>query len=153
MPISFDQPCVIQSCFCCYDAFDLNDIAVGCYHHRDFLCIRFSLCLALGVDSRGVGVVTESNKGEICKIGLYCCDLGLVKPKVLTAGFSKCLCCIDVCAIPQVPGYMDGLTFAMCCVQCYPTFEILASPPPCPAMNEFKSGGTPDPAIAELMNR
>jgi len=113
----FDQPCIFYACFVCYGACDLGDIALGYYHHRDFLCIRSGCCLALGVDDRGVGMVTKEGKGEICKIGLYCCDLGLVKPKVLCAGFSKCLCCIDVCALPPVPGYMDDMTCAMWFIQ------------------------------------
>ncbi|KAL7577620.1 hypothetical protein ACA910_015139 [Epithemia clementina (nom. ined.)] len=144
------KPCIFCACCCCYDACDFQDIALLCHGSGDFLCLRSAHCMAAGVEPRGVGCVGEKDKGECCKIGCYCCDYGLVTPRVLCASYSKCLCFTTAASCPTSPAYMDKSVCAVYFLSCAPCGCCVPAPE-CPAVEVIKRGETVDPATVELM--
>lgn len=123
---------VYSACICCYSAFNMSDMMMGCAGQEEFLCIEAKACLGAG-EAFPVGMIKED--GFICKIGLPCCTYGLKMPQVLCLGAGQCLCCKSAAAFPfkdPVPGPIC----AVCCLQCLPNAGC--------AKPATKGGGAPN---------
>jgi len=141
---------------CCYDAIDCSDITWGCHNSTECLCVRGAGCLALGVEPRQVGLTTGSgtSDGELCKFGLYCCDIGLVTPQVLCAQYRKCLCLQSVasCPISSSNAYMNRYACAAYGLGCAPTCGCCVKAPDCPAMEIIERGGSVNPVMSPVFS-
>ncbi len=84
--------CLHSGCLCCYTACDFEKMVPGCVGTHDCLCIRHSFCCAVDVPPRGLGITTNK-EDEICKLGLFCCDIGIITPSALWAGVHQHCCC------------------------------------------------------------
>ena len=77
-------------------------------------------------------------EGVIFKIGLPCCTLGLVMPKVCTKGGGQCLCLKGYSAFPFDDELVPGPICAVCCLQCVPNMGCMKG--------SKKASGAPDNA-------
>jgi hypothetical protein len=137
-----DRPlhCMTEGCICCYHAYDCEDL-VCCYiGSGDCLCIRHSECCALGAKPKGCGLTTDETEGEICKIGLYCFDLGLINPQVCFMEACQMCCMQRVAALPFQKDYVPDCVCAFYCIQCAPRCGCCVAPPPCEAIKQLKIG-------------
>jgi hypothetical protein len=121
-----------DGCICCYDACDCNNPLLLYKSAGDCLCIRSSCCLAVNTKPKGCCCTGDKNRGEACKIGLYCCDIGLVLPTKLCGYACQCCCYYQVGSLPCcVPDYNPA-----CALTCLPFCQICpkcgccAAPPP-----------------------
>ena len=125
--------CLCLPGFCCaHSGFDCERTVVLCVDEEECLCIRSSWCCAAGVPDKGVGCVTEED--ECCKIGLYCCNWGLLVPKTICRGASQCLCCYSVKSFPCHEDYVKGCVCAIYGVQISPKCGICGDYGDRPAM-------------------
>jgi hypothetical protein len=85
-------------------------------------------------------MTTKKEAGEICKIGCFCCDLGLIKPTKLCSYASKCFCCYDVGSFPFDKEYVGELVCASCFLQCAPECGCCEAPPESPAYEKLERG-------------
>ena len=116
-----------QACVCCYHSVDTKDILIGFKDSSECLCLTSNCCLALDTKDLGIGMVTES--GEICKIGLYVCSLGLKKPTVLCAEAQQCLCLKGAASLPFDGDYVGSPVCAFCFIKLHPEIGILKQAP------------------------
>ena len=138
--------------FCCEHAgFDCDNTVFCCVQEGEFLCLRSSGCLAAGVPDKGVGMVTQED--EICKLGLYCCNIGLLVPQTLCKGASQMLCCYSVSSLPCHEDYVPGCVCAYYGLQCAPKCGCCAEPGPRPAALERLVKGEAAPAKEQEMER
>lgn len=133
--------CVEDGCFCCYTSWDCDRWTCCVKGEMDCLCLRNGGCCAINARPRGCGLVTDPSRGEICKIGLFCCDLGLVYPTKLCGCALQCLFCMDVASLPCSPEYVRAPGVLGCCfVQCLPVCGCCHEPPSCPALDKLEAG-------------
>jgi hypothetical protein len=130
--------CVFSGCICCYQSVNLGEITLCCQGSTELLCIVSETCLAVNAQPLGIGLVTDKSNKEICKIGLFCCTLGLKMPEVCCSAASQCLCCEEVASLPFDSDYVGKPVCAYLCVQCLPEFGILVEPPSCPALQKMR---------------
>ena len=129
---------MFSGCICCYNAVDLQHISLCCEGSNECLCLVSQTCLSVTAEPLGIGMVTDASNKEICKIGLFCCTLGLKIPEVLCSGACQVLCCQDVQSFPFDSDYVGKPVCAYCFVQCLPEFGILKEPPSCPALTKMQ---------------
>uniref|UniRef100_A0A7S3PBH6 Uncharacterized protein n=1 Tax=Amphora coffeiformis TaxID=265554 RepID=A0A7S3PBH6_9STRA len=129
--------CMFAGCICCYTAVNLENIVCCCQGSNECLCLVSEHCLAVNAQPLGLGLVTNKSNGEFCKLGLFCCTLGLKMPSVLCAGATQILCCEDVQSFPFDSDYVNKPVCAYLCVQCLPECGIAKPPPSCPALNKM----------------
>lgn len=143
-----DRPChcMLNACFCVYTACDFEDCKIGCVSAGDCLCCRHNCCLAVGHDSVGCGMTTQED--ECCKIGCFCCDIGLLCPARLCTHAEQVFCIQQVGALPFDKDYVPDCVCAYCGIICAPECGCCAAPPPCPALNKLKAGQMPKPVAA-----
>lgn len=144
--------CMIDGCCCLYDAIDCNTIELGVRSANDCICIRSSCCLSFSAKSLGVGLTTEEgpDSDEICKIALYCCDLGIIKPSTCCSGAESILCYYRVCSFPLNKDYIDECVCSFCFLQCAPTCGCCEAPPECPALAKTVTEAVPIVAATEM---
>ena len=138
------QRCMIHGCCCCYSAFDCgNTCECGYRKEEDCLCIRHACCISANAKSRGLGLVTnKEDENECCKIGLWCCDLGLVNPKTCCSGASSLCCIYEVVSCPCSEHYVNECVCAFCYgIACAPKCGCCVTPPECPALDKLMSNG------------
>lgn len=135
-----NDACVVGACGCCYTAMDCTEWEILYRSEEDCLCIRHGCCLSITAEPLGVGLVTKEEEGEICKIGLFCCDLGLIKPSSCCAGAVSMCCVYEVFSFPCSDQYVDECVCACCFLQCCPKFGCCAPPPECPALEKIDKG-------------
>lgn len=83
--VNCDQPIIFKGVLCSYCALDFKDIKWGCRCSEECLCCVNEECLHADLDDNlGIGMVTEED--EICKIGAFCCNMGLKMPTTLCNG-------------------------------------------------------------------
>jgi hypothetical protein len=120
-----------------------------CKGQEDCLCFRHNCCIALNTPSRGLGCTTDQTRGEICKVGVICCDMGLIIPTKLCAGAGQCLCCYNVASIPCSKEYVPDCVCTFCCFcQCCPKCGCCVAPPPCPALEKVLRSEPPTAMIS-----
>jgi hypothetical protein len=56
-----------------------------CKGSSDCLCIRHSYCFAVNTKRKGCGCIGDEKRKESCKLGFFCCDWGLIKPRPSSA--------------------------------------------------------------------
>ena len=95
-------------------------------------------------------MTTDEDAGECCKIGCFCCDYGLMVPKVLCAGADQCLCCYRVQSCPCTKFYLDKCVCACTFIQCAPTCGCCATQPDCPALVQLRTGKIEYPKAEEM---
>ena len=118
---------ICNGCICLYSSVDTKDIKLGLKESSECLCLTHDCCLALNEDSLGVGMITQS--GEICKLGLFVCTLGLKKPTTLCAGSEHCLCLKSAGSLPFDSSYVGSPVCAICFVQLHPDIGVLKQAP------------------------
>mmetsp|Transcript_7551 Transcript_7551/g.7139 ORF Transcript_7551/g.7139 Transcript_7551/m.7139 type:complete len:132 (+) Transcript_7551:71-466(+) len=126
---------LFNAAVCWYNSIDPDDIKIGVKESTECLCLTSDCCLALKTNPYDVGMVTQSD--EICKVGAYCCTLGLKKPKVLCSGAGHCLCFKEVASLPFDSAFVGEPLCAICFVKLYPTndFGLAKTAPTCSAMS------------------
>lgn len=124
--------CMVSATLCCYSAIDCGHPVWIYKSAEDCLCIRHSCCLAVNAPTKGCGCTTEQQRGEICKIGLFCCDLGLIVPVKLCGCASQCLCCYEVVGFPCESEFIPEVVCTICCpcLQIAPKVGCCIPPPP-----------------------
>lgn len=135
---------MVGGCICCHRGYDCENPMFCSAGTCDCLCIRHASCCAVDAKHRGCGMTTNKEEGGICKIGLFCCDLGLIHPTKICAYASKCLCCYDVGSIPFDEDYVGELVCAYFCIQCAPECGCCAAPPESPAIDKLDRGESMD---------
>ena len=144
--MSDKKNCVMSGMLCCYSGCDFENILICCVGQSDCLCLRHACCIAANVENRGIGMTTNKDAGEICKIGCFCCDYGCVYPKVCCAGVSQCLCCYSVASCFCFDYFLKEAVCAMYCLQCIPEFGCCMPPQDCPALTDLRTGSYKPPA-------
>jgi hypothetical protein len=131
---------------------DCNNPLFLCKGAGDCLCIRHSCCVAVNSPSKGCGMTTDKDRNECIKIGCFCCDLGLVWPRVLCGCASQVCCCYDVAAFPCDDEFIPGPVCTICCpfLQVCPKCGCCVAPPPCPALDKVLRD---QPLLTERMDR
>lgn len=128
--------CVCVGCFCCYNGWDCQNPLLCCKCSEDFLCLRCSSCLACDAPSRGCGCVGDSRRGELCKIGCFCCNMGIAVPTKLCSCAGQCCCCLQVVSCPctpefvPCPGVLTLWFLGCCCIQVMPKCGCCVAAPP-----------------------
>ena len=148
--------CMSNGCIFCYDACDCGHCICCCLSEIDCLCYRESCCLACNAKPRDCGCCVQSrDRGEICKIGCFCCDVGLVYPTKLCACASQYWCCTSVASFPWSKEYVKAPVLAWCFLQCCPKCGCCIPPPDCPALDQIQAGdmGPVAPASVVMMDR
>eukprot|EP00535_Pseudo-nitzschia_heimii_P001451 CAMPEP_0197184110 /NCGR_PEP_ID=MMETSP1423-20130617/9205_1 /TAXON_ID=476441 /ORGANISM="Pseudo-nitzschia heimii, Strain UNC1101" /LENGTH=174 /DNA_ID=CAMNT_0042634841 /DNA_START=215 /DNA_END=739 /DNA_ORIENTATION=- len=138
--------CLFQGLCCCYAGFDCSDIEFGCRGESEIICLKHAFCLsATAFDSLGCGLTTErhENSNEICKIGLFCCDFGIVQPKTVCQVVSNTCCLYNVTSIPLDKDYVDRFVCAYYGLACAPECGCCVRPPDCPAYDKMKRRAAP----------
>eukprot|EP00934_Nitzschia_sp_Nitz4_P005801 Nitzschia sp. Nitz4//scaffold64_size103689//85163//86314//NITZ4_004447-RA/size103689-snap-gene-0.121-mRNA-1//1//CDS//3329556163//5791//frame0 len=130
--------CMCNACCCCYDACDFNNPILCCKGAGDCLCFRESCCIAVNTPHKGCGCTGDKNRGEFCKLGLFCYDCALVMPTKLCACANQCLCCYSVASLPCSPEYVPNFVCTICCpgLMISPRCGCCVAPPPCPALDK-----------------
>ncbi|KAL7573156.1 hypothetical protein ACA910_018820 [Epithemia clementina (nom. ined.)] len=146
--------CMIAAFICCYHAWDCNNPLLLCKGAGDCLCIRHSCCMAINTPDKGCGMTTDKERGECCKIGCFCCDVGLILPTKLCGCAEQCLCCYSVANFPCSNEYIPTAvcTCLLPGLACCPRCGCCIAPPPCPALDKVLND-EPMPLMAEVMNR
>eukprot|EP00934_Nitzschia_sp_Nitz4_P007397 Nitzschia sp. Nitz4//scaffold443_size6817//1401//2508//NITZ4_009167-RA/size6817-snap-gene-0.16-mRNA-1//-1//CDS//3329552039//7387//frame0 len=139
--------CMITGCFCCYDACDCGNILLVSKSAGDCLCLRSSCCCAINSPPKGVGCTGDKNRGEFCKLALFCCDCALVLPTKLCAYGTQCLCWYSVGSCPCSKEYVPMPVCTMFCpfLQVSPQCGCCVAPPPCPALDKVLRDGEQAP--------
>jgi hypothetical protein len=114
-------PCMVSGCCCCYNAFDFDNFMLLCVRKSECLCCVEEGCLALNTPSLGVGITTNAENKECCKISLPCCSVGLKTPETCFRSAERCLCCKGASAFPFDELYVEKFVCAGCYgIQCAP---------------------------------
>eukprot|EP00164_Ancoracysta_twista_P000143 GFYU01000212.1.p2 GENE.GFYU01000212.1~~GFYU01000212.1.p2 ORF type:complete len:151 (+),score=32.16 GFYU01000212.1:67-453(+) len=113
-----DGEFIFSGCICCASACDFKDILIGCKTTQECLCIVEKCCCAANEDKMPIGMAKES--GDICRISLPCCQIGLKKPDVCVLGDGKCLCIRQAAAFP-FKDPISGPVCAICAVRILPS--------------------------------
>jgi hypothetical protein len=95
---------VFSGFICCFQTWNFSEWTILCHENAECLCCVREACCALDGEKSlanplPIGLVTADDL--ICKLGLFCCTLGLKMPSVCCLGEGKCLCCRNGCAFPQ----------------------------------------------------
>lgn len=131
--------CMMHACICHYVACDFEDFVLLHVGSGDCLCLRSSVCCAIGASHKGCGMTTDASKGECCKIGCFCCDYGLVQPQVLCSSARQTLCLQCVASFPFEKEYVSDCVCGYFCIQCAPRCGCCVAPPPCEALKLIKT--------------
>lgn len=135
-----DSTCMCNAFICVHQGFDLNldRFVCCCVNEADCLCMRWSYCLAIpkqwcyyGVEPRGCGCIGDESQGEICKMGCYCCDSGLIKPdcKRCWVGVDRQWCMYSVLSIPLHKDYVPDAVCSYYGLQCLPKCNCFGPSP------------------------
>eukprot|EP00979_Chaetoceros_neogracilis_P012837 scaffold3514_cov135-Chaetoceros_neogracile.AAC.3 len=120
--------CVSDACICCWTGCNCGDCKFGVASKRDCLCCVEECCLAVGEESLGVGMITNEDNKECCKVGLGCCALGLKTPEVCFNGVSYMCCMTSAASFPFQKGTVESCTCAVCFLSCAPEFGCCVEP-------------------------
>ena len=96
---------------------------IGCSGISECLCCSHAYCCKMGAPGLATGLAKGSD--DICRIGLYCCEYGLKKPRTCCLGNAQVCCQSTQVAIPPVPEV--PITCAYCFLACYPKFGCCVS--------------------------
>jgi hypothetical protein len=84
-------------------------------------------------------MTTDKSRDEICKIGLLCCDYGIIVPKKLCACAGQTMCCYSVASLPFEKDYVPSPVCSCYYLQCAPKCGCCVPPPPCPALERVRA--------------
>jgi hypothetical protein len=115
---------------------DCNNPILLCKGEDDCLCLRHSYCIAVNTPHKDVCCTTDKQRGEVCKLALFCCDLALVYPTKLCGCAGQFLCCYSVASLPCTREYVPDCVCSFCYLQCFPKCGCCVAPPPCPALDK-----------------
>jgi hypothetical protein len=134
---------VFSALYCCFNGVDMDNIMLCCKGETEFLCCVNEHCCAAMVEPFGIGMVTDQQKGEFCKLGMFCCTCGLKKPQVFCSGATQFMCLVQVQSLPLDPYHVKEPACAYCCISCLPTMGCAEPLPYCPALEKIKELTTP----------
>jgi hypothetical protein len=112
----------------------------GCRGISEFLCLRKTYCFepcGTETEPRTLGFVVNDNSDEIFKVGLFCCDVALIYPRVLVGCTDQTLCLRRAGALPFHKDYVQQPTCALYCVSCYPECGVAKPPPMIPSLERM----------------
>ena len=125
MPASF---CVSDACLCCWTGYTCDECKPGCGLKREFLCLVEECCLSLSEESLGIGMITNADNKEYCKIGLGFCALGLKPPESLHEGVIYACCMRSAGSFPFDERTVESFTCACCFLSCAPECGFCVEP-------------------------
>jgi hypothetical protein len=111
-------PCMVSACCCCYNAIDCDNIALLCKGKEEHCCFVRECNLDFNEESLGVGMTTNADNKECCKISLAICSVGLKTPDKCCASASRFLCCKSAASFPYDDQYMSKCACACYGLQC-----------------------------------
>ena len=87
--------------------------------------------------SLGLGLTTNQENNEICKLSIPCYSFGLKIPQRLCAGAGRCLCMKSVQSLPFHKDYVSEPVCAYYGIQCLPECNCCGSKGThCPALDD-----------------
>jgi len=130
-------PKVFVGLICCYEACDPDDCVMGLKGKQQCLCFTKECCCAFDEENVGVGLVTNEDNGECCKLGCYCYSFGCKKPDKCFASASQFLCIRAVGSFPPDARYLDSKDYLLAyyCLQCFPQIGCCMDAPACPSLD------------------
>ena len=139
---------------CLHSSMDCNDWKCCGAGVMECLCLRKTYCLAPGdAEPRSCGVcVQDPTQGEICKIGVYCCDWALIQPRLLCGIARQCWCCYEAGSLPFHKDYLKEPVCALYFLSCMPEFGCCVKPPHSPALNALFTNPYMQSTAAEHMD-
>lgn len=129
-------PLLCGGCICTYTACDFDDFECCCKGKGDCLCLTGEHCVSVSEPSLGLGMVTNENNKECCKIALWCCTCGLKTPETLCTSATHYLCIKEVAALPCHDEYLKECVCASCCLSCAPKCGCGQEAPECSALSK-----------------
>jgi hypothetical protein len=84
-------------------------------------------------------MVTNEARDEICKVGLVCCDLGIIKPSTLCSCAQQVLCFQSVASLPFHEDYISTPVCACYGIACLPECGCCAAPPVAPIFKKLRT--------------
>lgn len=111
-------PCICSARCCSYTAIDCDNISLLCKDKGEVCCCVMERCLDVNEESLGVGLTTNEDNNEICKISLYIVSCGLKTPDKCCASAGRCLCLKTASALPFDEQYLEKCVCAACGIQC-----------------------------------
>lgn len=139
---------MVTGCVCVWCGCDLDRIMLCSKLQTEFLCFTHEHCLAANHDQLGIGLVTASD--EICKLGCFCCTIGLKKPVVLFKGAGQTWCVTAAMSFPWHKDYVEEPVCAVCGFQCLPDLGCGKSYPVSTALLNIQQVSTP---VSEVITR
>jgi len=137
--------CVHAGCLFCYDGCTTSKCVCGSIGSSDCCCVRQSHCCACNARPRTCCCSHDlDGRGELCMVGILCCEFGLIVPSKFCAGAHQTCCWYSAYSAPWSTHYVGTPILALCCVQCVPSCEICAEPPSCPALDHIRDDHDPD---------
>jgi hypothetical protein len=129
---------------CSFCAIDFENIALLCHGKDECLCLVREACLDVNQESLGLGMVTNEDNNEVCKIGCVICTMGLKTPDKLFSGANRFLCIKSAQSCPFDDDFVKAFVCAYCGCQCAPECGCCGeSGTECPAldrpMNDYKT--------------
>ena len=121
---------------CIWEACDFDNILVGCKGKSECLCLTSENCCAVNEEPVGVGLVTNPENKECCKLGFYCCAYGLKMPERLCASADQICCIKRAGALPPDSQYNDKFVLSYYCLTCAPECGCCIDAPDCPALEK-----------------
>lgn len=112
------SPCMCSALCCSYTAIDCDNISLICKDKGECFCCVTERCLDINEESLGVGLTTNEDNKECCKISLFICSCGLKTPDKCCASAGRCLCFKSASAFPFNDQYLENFVCAWYGIQC-----------------------------------
>lgn len=141
---------VFYAAYCCFNGCDMDNIMLCCKGENELLCCVEEHCCAAMVEPYGIGMVTDEENGECCKLGMFCCTLGCKQPKVCCSGASQFLCFVQVQSLPLDSWYLSEPVCGWCGFSILPTVGCGQAWPRSQALEKIKEFTKP---ASEVMVR
>ena len=123
--VNCDKPVIFKGVLCSYCALDFKDIKLGCKRSEECLCCVDETCIHADLDDNlGIGLVTDPSNKEFCKLGLFCCSLGLKMPTTLCNGACHFLVIKTANSLPFDEDFMPELNCTIFFIQCVSGYKL-----------------------------
>lgn len=114
----YKKPFVFKGVLCSYCALDFGDIKLGCRSQEELCCLVRECCIAPDEKPLGLGLVTNPENNEFCKIGLYCITCGLKYPETLCKEAFQLLFIKSASSFPLDEDYVNEYLCTIFFIQC-----------------------------------
>jgi hypothetical protein len=147
-------PYIFSGLCCVHSSCDVDDVLIGAKSKSQCLCCVREECCAVDEEHLGVGLVTNPNNDECCKVALYCCAYGCKTPDRLCTITSQLCCLKEAGALPLDKNYQGDLVCSYYCLTCLPTCGCCVEGPDIPAlsrpMNDYTNYMIAEPDANEM---